>query len=202
MPSRPAGTTWHEQGNMSQDQKMTDVVLTKTAASLLGTVLTIWNGNRAKAADDARARRRSAADELWAAIDHLQVTIQKADSSTDPVLLAAAIDRVYAAFRSSEGVRPRGFRHLQRSVRDSVGEAIGGAVWIDYRDICEHEPVTYDRMWAQYAAEYLSLMCDRVGTWRALYSESKAAKVTLPDYNTWLLDTDRWSPPYALSTRR
>lgn len=187
---------------MSQDQQMTDVVLTKTAASLLGTVLTIWNGNRAKAADDARTRRRYAADKLWAAIDHLQGTIQKSDSSTDPMLLAAAVDRVYAAFRGSEGVRPQGFRHLQRSVRDSVGEAIGGAVWVDSRDICEHEPVTYDRMWTQYAAEYLSLMRDRVGTWGDLYSESKAAKLSLPDYNTWLLHTDRWSPPYALSPQQ
>lgn len=173
---------------------MTDVVLTKTAASFLGTLLTLWNGNRSKAAEDARTRRRLVADELWEAVDGLQQLVQRADSSSDPVALAAAIDRVYLVFRRSERVRPWAFRHLQRSVRDSVGGAIGGAVWIDFRDICEHEPVTYDRLWAQYAAEYLSLTRDRVAEWRAAYSERRADKVTLVDYNTWLLDTGRWNP--------
>ena len=181
---------------------MTDVVLAKTATGFLGTLLTLWNGNRSKAAEDARTRRRFTADDLWDAIDGLQQLVQRAYSSSDPIALATAIDRAYIAFRRSERVRPWAFRHLQRSIRDSIGEAIGGPVWIDFRDISEHEPVTYDRLWAQYAAEYLSLTRDRVAQWRAAYSERTAAKVILVDYNTWLLDTGRWNPADTSSSRR
>ena len=171
---------------------MTDLVLTKTLTGFFGSLMTLWNGNRLKAADDRRQLRRASAGELWPALDRLQASVQRSNQDSNPVALAASIERFYAAWTYAQRACPPQWSHINRSVRDSVGEALGGVVLVDYHTICEHTPVTYDRLWTQYAAEYLDMLRDRVSLWRGHYKERKAGKIEVPTYTEWLRTTRRW----------
>jgi hypothetical protein len=171
---------------------MTDVVLTKTVTGFLGSLMTLWNGNRLKAADDRRQLRRASADELWPALDRLQASVQRSNQDSNPVAVAASIEQFYAAWTYTQRACPPQWRHMKRSVRDSVGEALGGVVLVDFHTICEHTPVSYDRLWTQYAAEYLDMLRDRVSLWRGHYEERKAGKIEVPTYTEWLRTTQRW----------
>lgn len=181
---------------------MTEVILTKTATGLLGAALTLWSGSRARAAEDRRTQRRACAEELYDALEALQLAVQSASRDADPVHLAGSVSRVYSACRRADRLQPRAWRHLYRSVRSSVGAALGGVAWSDRRTICEHEVVSYDYEWAQFAADYLELAGDQVGAWQTAYTERQADRVRLPDFDTWLVDTDRWAPSYGLPTKR
>ena len=181
---------------------MTEVILTKTATSLLGTALTLWNGNRTRSAEDRRTLRRGCAEELYDTLEALQLAVQSASCETNPVHLAEIVNRAYSACRRAEPLQPRAWRHLRRSIHGSVGASLGSVAWCDRRTICEHEPVSYDYEWAQYAADYLELARGQVGAWRIAYTDRQADRVGLPEFDTWLRDTERWAPSYGSPTER
>lgn len=180
---------------MRHDQVMTDVALIRTATGLIGALISAVNGNWQKAADDRRVLRRTSAEELYSAADALQRAVQKASPVSDPVALAGAIEAFYRAWAHVERSCPPQWRHVGRSVRDCVGEALGGVASADHRTICEHEQINFDYMWAQYASDYLDLIRDRVNLWRDPYRTRKAMKVTIPSYHEWLSRSERWPLP-------
>lgn len=157
----------------------------------------MWSGNRARAAEDRRTQRRACAEELYDALEALQLAVQSVSRDADPVHLAGTVSRVYGACRRAERLQPRACRHLYRSIRSSVGAALGGVAWCNRRTICEHEVVSYDYEWAQVTADYLELARDQVGAWRIAYTERQSDRVRLPDFDTWLVDTGRWEPSYG-----
>lgn len=62
---------------------------------------------------------------------------------------------------------------------------------VDLLPTWEPELSPFDRVWSQYAQEYLELAIYRLQTWQNMWSNRRAAKVQLPTFNTWLADTGR-----------
>ncbi|MBC7597278.1 MAG: hypothetical protein H7288_25725 [Kineosporiaceae bacterium] len=83
---------------------------------------------------------------------------------------------------------------MKRSVRASVGEAMGSVAMADLDPrMHEYELAPFDYRWTSYAEEYVNAVIETVRRWRDA-SRSKAPKVDMRDFDDWLKRSGRYEP--------
>ncbi|MBC7596038.1 MAG: hypothetical protein H7288_19275 [Kineosporiaceae bacterium] len=100
----------------------------------------------------------------------------------------------YEALDDARYLLPHGLKHLKRSIRASIGEAIGGVAVADLDPrMLTYELTPYDYRWTTYASEYLDAVLDRLREWRDA-PRSRASAVSMRDYDGSLAFTERYRP--------
>jgi len=139
---------------------------------------------------DWRALRRRHAEAVVPRLDYLRWLLSRAEVERNPGTWAQAVISCIAVLDGAEAVLPWELRRIKHSMRDAVGTAVGMGL-VDLLPTWEPELSPFDRVWSQYAQEYLELAIYRLQTWQNMWSNRRAAKVQLPTFNTWLADTGR-----------
>lgn len=146
----------------------------------------------AERAEASRFRRESA-EELIAALSTLRDHLRDVQHNRDVGSWVAAVNVAYDAIEDARYRMPPSFRHLKRSIRFALGEAVGGVVsWADMPSSREGEGLAdYNHRWNEYAIEYIDMALDSIREWRDA-SVKTAPKVRLPAFDPWLAKTGRY----------
>lgn len=149
-------------------------------------------GNAQRRQDDERQRRRAAAAEL---LDWMVPMVEQLHHLRDRRDTAFWVERIPIAYRSLDAMKirlPRQWRHLKRSTRACLGEALGnGLVFLDTGDDVLSDSIDYSARWSSYAADYLALCLSRIREWEHEWSERSAQRIAIPDFDDWLRITER-----------
>ena len=138
-------------------------------------------------------RRREAADEVIETLSNLRRLMRNAENSTDFDQWASVVSSAYDAVDDARHRLPRGWRHLKRSLRAAIGEAVGGVAMVDLRAPSQQLLGTFNHRWVEYALEYIDLTLDSTRRWRDA-KPSMASKINLLSYDDWLAKTERYIP--------
>ena len=102
------------------------------------------------------------------------------------------MDVAFDAVDDARDRLPSGWRHLKRSLRAALGEAVGVVAFVDLRSSSdEDELATYNHRWNEYALEYTDLVLDSTRRWRDARAKT-APKMTLASFDEWLAKTGRY----------
>jgi hypothetical protein len=140
---------------------------------------------------DLRARRRHHAKVLLKRLKRVRLLLSRAEVERSPSPWVRAVLKSYRALDAAGASLPKELRRIKGSLRDAVGTATGMGL-VDLMPAREPQLAPYDRMWSQYAEEYVDLVIFRLQEWHNTWSNRRADRVTLPTFNTWLADTSRY----------
>ncbi|MFF2276789.1 hypothetical protein [Agromyces sp. NPDC058126] len=104
----------------------------------------------------------------------------------------------YEAADDAAYVLPEGLRHVKRSVRAALGEALGIVTAIDLRGgFADGERVTDFDEWRGYAADYLAGCSGQLRNWR----DSGRSSVSMLTYDAWLRQAGLHSESFVSPSR-
>jgi len=151
-------------------------------------------GYRQSANIEEDRRRRQAADTALPVLIDLRRLLRNAENSRVQKEWAEVTASAYEALDDARHMMPKGLKHLKRSIRASIGEAVGGVAVADMDPrTLEYDLAPYDYRWTNYAEEYLDGAISRLREWRDA-SRSKSTAVTMPNFDDWLRLTNRYTP--------
>jgi hypothetical protein len=170
-------------------------LLTTIIGAFVGAYASSRFGYQQRAFAEEDVRRRAVADTALTALLELRRLLRSAETSRSSRDWAAATQVAYEALDDARHLLPPSLRHLKRSVRDSIGEAIGGVALSDLEPrMSDYELAPYDHKWTMYADDYLDLVIDTLRRWRDA-TRNKSLGITMMDFDAWLRATDRYQPP-------
>jgi len=146
---------------------------------------------RARRSEDARRRRRAAADHVYRSLLVLKGLMLRKDIGKDLEVWVEAVRSSYDALDEHEYTLPHQWRHLKRSMRYAIGEATCLGL-IDLSTVEPSEAVAFNGTWLEFGGDYLEYVTRSVGRWRELYSERKANSAEIMDFDAWLARTGRY----------
>lgn len=137
-------------------------------------------------------QRREAADATLPPLLTLRRLLRNAEKSRSNKEWAEATEAAYEALDDVRHMLPPSLRHLKRSVRISLGEAMGGvaAADVDPR-MLDYELEPYNYRWVSFAEEYLGEVINLIRLWRDA-SRSSASSIKMMDFDDWLRSTGRY----------
>ena len=139
-------------------------------------------------------RRQDIAERTLPLLLELRRLLRNAEEIRSNRVWAVATEAAYEALDDARHIMPPSLRHLKRSVRASVGEAMGGVAMADLDPrMLEYEVAPFDYRWTSYAEEYVDAVIETVRRWRDA-SRSKAPKVDMRDFDDWLKRSGRYEP--------
>ncbi len=166
--------------------------VTDIIGGTLGPLIEGAIGNTQRRRDDERQRRRAAAAGL---LDWMVPMVEQLHHLRDRRDTAFWVEHIPIAYRSLDAVKvrlPRQWRHLKRSTRACLGEALGnGLVSLDTGDDVVGDTIDYSARWSSYAADYLALCLSRIREWENEWSARSAQRTVIPDFDDWLRVTER-----------
>lgn len=170
---------------------MSDVIAA-TVGSLTGALLEVTDSGRRERARDRRERRRGSAAQLLEDLRPLHRRMRRIDFSRNAAKWSRVIDRALRSVEAHQAVLPDDWRHLYRSLRDAVGTATG----LGWREVLGGKPKTvasFDALWLERGAGYIGYVIHAIELWQAAFKESKAVRVGLMDFDSWLREVERRS---------
>lgn len=190
------GTVVNTQG-MTSDWAWLVELLATTAAASVGAFISGRMGLIQADRSETTRLRRETAEELVTALSDLRRLLRDADGSRDVDIWSRTVDIAFDAISDAQHRLPSGWRHLKRSLRAAVGEAVGGVAFVDLHSAHDKDELaTYDYRWTEYAMEYTDLVIDGTRRWRDARAKV-ARKMTLISYDDWLRRTGRYDPDGA-----
>ena len=139
-------------------------------------------------------RRQDIAERTLPPLLELRRLLRNAEEMRSNRAWAVATEAAYEALDDARHIMPPSLRHLKRSVRASVGEAMGSVAMADLDPrMLEYELAPFDYRWTSYAEEYVNAVIETVRRWRDA-SRSKAPKVDMRDFDDWLKRSGRDEP--------
>ena len=139
-------------------------------------------------------RRQDIAERTLPPLLELRRLLRNAEEIRSNRVWAVATEAAYEALDDARHIMPPSLRHLKRSVRASVGEAMGGVAMADLDPrMLEYEVAPFDYRWTSYAEEYVNAVIETVRRWRDA-SRSKAPKVDMRNFDDWLKVSGRYEP--------
>ena len=139
-------------------------------------------------------RRQDIAERTLPLLLELRRLLRNAEEIRSNRAWAVATEAAYEALDDARHVMPPSLRHLKRSVRASIGEAMGGVAMADLDPrMLDYELAPFDYRWTSYAEEYVDAVIETVRRWRDA-SRSKAPKVDMRDFDDWLRVSGRYEP--------
>lgn len=171
--------------------------MSEVAAAVVGAVAEVSAAHlldwRRDEKTDARALRRHHGDAMLPPLVRLRRLLTRAEIERDPATWVEAVTSCVDVLEAAETVLPLELRRVKRSMRDAVGTATNMGL-VDLLPGWEPELTPFDRIWSQYAEEYLGLMIYRLQEWRNTWNNRRAGRIRLPTFNTWLLESGRHRP--------
>lgn len=167
-------------------------LLTTTAAASVGAFISGRLGLIQADRSETTRLRRETAEELVTTLSELRRLLRDVESSRDFKHWARTVDVAFDAVDDARHRLASGWRHLKRSLRAALGEAVGMVAFADFhsaRDQEELAPYTY--RWTEYALEYTDLVLDSIRRWRDARAKT-APKMTLASFDEWLAKTGRY----------
>jgi len=155
------------------------------------------------------SRRHASGTALIHSLLPINRLLQQWDIATDTAKWVTTVINCMATVQAERSATPRQWAHLEGSLRATLGEAIGlgHADRIPVDDCSEF--FNPDRLWIDFAADYLSVVLAGVGYWREELSTRRAGRVRIPSFDRWLQETGRyfpglgtWPSPEALKMHR
>jgi hypothetical protein len=140
------------------------------------------------------SRRHASGTALIHSLLPISRLLQQWDIATDTATWATAVINCMTTVQVERSAMPRQWVHLESSLRAALGEAngLGHADRISVDDCREF--FNPDRLWIDFAADYLSLVLAGVGYWREESSTRRAGRVRIPSFDRWLQETGRYFP--------
>jgi hypothetical protein len=134
-----------------------------------------------------REQRQSSAGQLVAALSPIVHELRMFEDRRRPKWWKKNLRRLYALLDDLEPELPTQWRHLKRSIRDSVGSAVGGGVvFVDLVPVPDDADLSQPSRWTMHAADYLDGCQRSMRRWGHLRSVRGARCVTIPDFSTWV----------------
>ena len=150
-------------------------------------------GALAQAARDHRQRRRRAAADVFRRLRRLRKLLLHAETERDRTTWIRAITKTFDTIDQHQELLPPATRHLKRSLRAALGEAVGAVAAADL-DTVTAPLAAFDRQWAVYGGDYIEYLLTRLAPWHSAYSNRRAEKAAALTYDEWLQHTDRYHP--------
>lgn len=137
-------------------------------------------------------RRLESAEDLVESLTTLRDLLRDVQHNRDVEQWTGAVNAAYDVIEDARYRTPISFRHLKRSVRFALGEAVGGVSLIDMRvSHGQEELAEYNHRWNEYAIEYVEMALDSIREWRDAPVKA-AQKVRLLAFDPWLAKTKRY----------
>ena len=171
---------------------LTATLGTTVLGAFVGAFLSSRFGYQQGALAEGDRRRREAADAAIPQLLQLRRLLRNAETSRSTNEWATTVESAYEALDDARHLLPQGLRHLKRSIRASLGEAMGPVAVADTDpQMLEYELSPYDHRWTDYALEYLDEAIDYIREWRDS-GRSKISALSMRDYDDWLAFTGRY----------
>jgi len=165
---------------------------TTVLGAFAGAFLSSRFGYQQSARSELDRRRRSAADTVIPPLLELRRLLRNAETSRAAHEWASVTELAYEALDDARYLLPQGLKHLKRSIRASIGEAVGGVAVADLDPrMLGYELAPYNYRWTSYASEYLDGALDQMREWRDA-PRSSASAVSMRDYDDWLARSGRY----------
>jgi len=173
---------------------LVSTLATTILGAFVGAFLSSRFGYQQSALAEGDRHRRLAAEAALPHMVDLRRLLRNAEHSRSIKEWASVTESTYEALDDARHLLPQRLKHLKRSVRASIGEAIGGlAVANVDPGMLDFELAPYDYRWTSYASEYLDGAIDCMREWRDA-SRSKASGVSMRNFDDWLAVTKRYTP--------
>ena len=144
------------------------------------------------------SRREASATRLIGSLLPISNLLQQWEIATDTMKWATTVARCMSTVQAERSTMPLQWAHLEDSLRAALDEASGlghaDRIAVDARSAF----FSPDRIWIDFAADYLSLVLRCVGRWREESSTRNAGRIRIPSFDSWLRETGRYSPGLGL----
>ena len=169
-------------------------LITTLVGAFVGAFASSRFGYQQRAFAEEDKRRHDIAESTLPPLLELRRLLRHAQELRSNKAWAVATEAAYEALDDARHLMPPSLRHLKRSVRASVGEAMGGVAMADLDPrMLEYELAPFDYRWTSYAEEYLDGVIETVRRWRDA-SRSRAPKVSMRNFDDWLKISGRYEP--------
>ncbi|TYL50439.1 hypothetical protein [Agromyces mariniharenae] len=175
---------------------MTDIV--SGASSIFGAVAGPVAAGQVTKGHIRWARRHASGTALLESLLSVKRLLDHRDVVTDVERWKMAIEGAITTIEQEQSGLPRQWAHLERSVRAAISEATGLGFADRMSDDQCWRVVGFDRLWLDFAAEYLRLVIATIGLWREEPSFRRANQVTIPSFDRWLQESGRYVPGLGL----
>lgn len=137
--------------------------------------------------DEERRARAKHAQTLAAALEGIVTDLRMLEQRRSAKRWKKRVRALYLILDELQPILPFQWRHLKGSVRDSVGNAIGGGiVFVDLLHIPNDAALEPPSRWTMHAADYLEETARAVRFWGATRSTHRARRQRWPSYNSWV----------------
>lgn len=165
---------------------------TSVIGAFVGAYMSSRFGYRQGALAESDRRRREAADAMIPELVQLRRLLRNAETSRSTAEWVTVAEASYEALDDARHLLPKGLKHLKRSIRTSVGEAMGPIAMADIDpEMLQYGLSPYDHRWTSYAIDYLDGAIDHIRAWRDARS-SQVAALAMLDFDDWLAHTNRY----------
>lgn len=158
-------------------------VTAAATATTIDRVFDLFVGRRQQKRED----RQRAANQLLSALVPIVEELRMYQWRRRPKRWKKLLRRLYAALDVHAPIFPHQWRHLKRSVRDSVGNAVGGGVvFVDLLDIQDDAELALPSRWTMHGADYLDGTVSVIRRWGTTRSSWRAHRTILPTFDAWV----------------
>lgn len=162
-------------------------ILAETAAAVTSSVVANLLDSLTGRSREDRKRRRLAAERLIAALYPLVDELRLFETRRRPKKWKKLIRHLYVTLDELEPALPSKWRHLKHSIRDCIGNAIGGnIIFVDLIVVQDDTELDPPSRWTMHAADYLDETCRAIRRWGFTRFTRGARRIRLPNYDSWV----------------
>jgi hypothetical protein len=162
-------------------------ILAETAAAVTSSVVANVLDSLTGRSREERRQRHQAAERLIAALYPLVNELRLFETRHRPKKWKKLIRRVYVTLDELEPVLPSEWRHLKHSIRDSIGNAVGGdIIFVDLMVVQDDTELDPPSRWTMHAADYWDEICRAIRRWGVIRSARGARRMRLSNYDNWV----------------
>jgi len=161
------------------------VIAETTAAAASSVVTSVFELVAGRHQRD-RKERREAADQLMQALSPVIQELRLFGSRRRPKRWKKLMRGLYKTLDELEPALPHEWRHLKHSLRDCVGNAVGGGIiFVDHMVVHSDTELSTFSRWTMHAADYLDECGRTIRKWGFSRSPRKAQR-KMPSFDTWV----------------
>lgn len=158
-------------------------VTAAATATTVDRVIDLFIGRRRQERED----RQRAAAQLLSTLVPIVEELRMYQWRRRPKRWKKLLRRLYAALDVHAPVIPPQWHHLKRSIRDSVGNAVGGGVvFVDLINVQDDTELSLPSRWTMHAADYLDGAIRGIRWWGTTRSSWRSRRATLPTFDAWV----------------
>ena len=162
-------------------------ILAETVAAVTSSVLSNLLAFLTGRSQEERKQRHQAAHRLVDDLSPLVQELRLFESRRRPKKWKKLLRRFYVTLDELEPVLPYEWRHLKHSIRDCIGNAVGGnVIFVDLMDVPDDTQLDSPSRWTMHAADYLDYTCRTVRRWGFIRSPRRARRIGLANYDNWV----------------